>query len=130
MSEAREELRQILRQDLTDFLVFFLFQKYLSSFRQEHIIAIANAVATTWAKRIHNSSAIINQAQMLDFMKEITGDNAMFNQTKKESDKIMQEEIESLRGMIKLIAEDSLYERSLIDTVSPETTKVRKPKKL
>jgi hypothetical protein len=130
MSEAREELRQILRQDLTDFLVFFLFQKYLSSFRQEHIIAIANAVATTWAKRIHNSSAIINQAQMLDFMKEITGDNAMFNQTKKESDKIMQEEIESLRGMIKLIAEDSLYERSLIDTVSPETTKVLKPKKL
>ena len=42
----------------------------------------------------------------------------------------MQEEIESLRGMIKLIAEDSLYERSLIDTVSPETTKVHKPKKL
>jgi hypothetical protein len=130
MDEAREDLRQILRQDLTDFIVFFLFQKYLSSFRQEHIMAIAQAVSTTWAKRINTSSAIINQAQMLDFMKEIIGDEAAFNQTKKESDKIMQEEVENLRRMINLIAEDSLYERSLIDTVSADTPKPRKSKKL
>lgn len=130
MGEAREDLRQILRQDLTDFIVFFLFQKYLSSFRQEHIMAIANAVANTWAKRINNSSAIINQAQMMEFMKEIMGNDVMFSQTKKESDRIMQEEVENLRRMINLIAEDSLYERSLIDTVSAENPKPRKSKKL
>jgi hypothetical protein len=67
---------------------------------------------------------------MLDFMKEIIGDEAAFNQTKKESDKIMQEEVENLRRMINLIAEDSLYERSLIDTVSADTPKPRKSKKL
>lgn len=130
MDEIRDDLKQMLRQDLADFLVFFLFKKYLSSFRQEHIMVIAHAISESWAKRIKNSSSIIDQNQMLDFMKEVIGDGAAFKQTKKESDKIMQEEVESLCRMIHLIAEDSLYERSLIDAVHTEDKKPRKSKKL
>lgn len=130
MDEARDDLKQMLRQDLADFIVFFLFKKYLSSFRQEHIMLISRAISESWATRIKNSSNIIDQSQMLDFMKEVMGDGTAFKQFKKESDKIMHEEVESLCRMIHLIAEDSLHERSLIDNVHAEDKKPRKSKKL
>jgi hypothetical protein len=130
MDEARDDLKQMLRQDLADFMVFFLFKKYLASFHQEHIMVIAHAISESWAKRISNSSSIIDQSQMTDFMKEVLGDGAAFKQAKRDSDKIMQEEVENLCKMIHLIAKDSLYERSLIDTVHLEDKKPRKSKKI
>jgi hypothetical protein len=130
MDEVRDDLKQMLRQDLADFIIFFLFKKYLVAFRQEHIIVIAHAISESWAKRINNSSSIIDQSQMTAFMKEVLGDGTAFKQAKRDSDKIMQEEVESLCKMIHLIAKDSLYERSLIDTVHTEDKKPRKSKKL
>lgn len=110
-----DDLKQILRQDLIDFILFFLLKKYLAAFPAEHILPIARAISEAWAKRIQGAAQIVNHNVALDLIAEIFDSPTGFNTVKKESDKILDSEVENLCKLIYNIACDSLHERKLID---------------
>lgn len=129
MNNNRDDVNAILKQDLTDFVLFFLFEKYLTSFSAEHIPLIADAIANAWKKRIQNSSAMINDSNEMALMRDILGGNLQFKEAKKESDKIMYEEIEKLSSMIKNIGSEAQFERRIIEqSLNPEI--IKKPRKV
>ena len=128
MNTNRDDMNEILKQDLTDFVLFFLFEKYLTSFNSEHIPLIADAIAKAWKKRIEVSSARINGSNDMDLMRDILGGSIQFKEAKKESDKILYEEIDRLSILIKNIGEEAQFERQLIErSLGPEISK--KPRK-
>jgi len=130
MNPNRDDVNAVLKQDLTDFVLFFLLEKYLSSFKSEHIPLIADAIANGWKKRIQASEAMINSTNEMALMRDILGGNIQFKEAKKESDKVLHEEIERLSNLIRNIGAESQFERRIIEqSLNPEIIKkpLRKP---
>lgn len=128
MNDSRDDVNSILKQDLTNFVLFFLFEKYLTSFNADHIPLIADAIANAWKNRIKNSSAMLNNSNEMALMRDILGGSLQFKEAKKESDRILYEEIEKLSILIKNIGDEATFERQIIEqSLRPEIKKPRKP---
>jgi len=116
MFDSRDDLKQMLKGDLMDFLVLFLFKKYLSAFSREHIGPITNAIANAWKNRMHNSSMAADQKAAMELIQQSFGISINDQkESKKQSEAILREEIETVSRIIYGIGEDSLKERILID---------------
>lgn len=128
MPPARDELRQILREDLLDFLIFFLFKKYLSGFHADHIPTITKAISNSWANRVLEQSNALNNTGVYALLQEVWGKSPKFSEQKKESDIVLKEEIENLCRLLSNIGADSQMDRRGMDMALARATKTNEEK--
>lgn len=113
MNHINTEIKEMLRGDLADFIIFYVFKKYLTMFPSADIPIIADAIATNWAENLSKYNAEAFEDDEDDFHAD---------DIKKEVNDLLQSEIHKTAKIVYNIAEDAYSERIYIEQLyaSPE----------
>ena len=98
------DIKSIFREDITNYLVFYLFKKYLSMFSTKDIPEIADALAKSWAQGLIDSGLLDNEES-----EDVT--NIELNII----NDYMLKEVQNAVQIIYKISADAQAERALID---------------